>query len=257
MRSASSAGMEEDGGGEEGEGGGLPLLLNDRVWAGAAHGASGGAALSAARRALHARHLSEGYANPTVLLGADCYCHARGDDCRGWYRGRAGTAAYYTPQMLLRAPNNERLSYSCEADWFSLGCTVFALLTGRSPFASGAGSEADNELTKRGRVAFARHGFSPQCTSFLTGLLCVDPVKRLGGGAEGWRTVMAHPWFESVPWGLLEERVLPPALLPPYTIPLNWQAVPEKIPGQYHAPGGAEACVALFRLIVLLVVRGV
>ncbi len=235
-----------------GEGGG---------WAGRALGEEGGAALSAARRALHARSLACCGAAPAAALGGDCFCTARGDDGKGWYRGRAGTAAYYTPQMLLRLPNGERLpctsasgplahrgggvsaypfpaattdtnfptlllyprhhrnqlpfADSCEGDWFSYGCTVFALLTGRSPFSSGAGSEQDNELTRRGRVAWARHAFSPAATDFLARLLTVDPRKRLGAGAEGWRAVMGHPFFSGVQWGLLEARVQKQDDLPP------------------------------------------
>jgi serine/threonine protein kinase len=102
-------------------------------------------------------------------------------------------------------------------------------MTGRSCFASGAGTAEDNRLTLEGRVAFPRGYFSPAAKDFVSRLCTVDPTKRLGAGPQGWRDVMAHPFFHGLDWSLLDARVLPPPAVPPYVISLEWTRVPPKI----------------------------
>jgi serine/threonine protein kinase len=210
------------------------------AWAGALPGLPGAAALVRARCALHARLLREGFAHPVVLVGTACTCAgARQDDGRGWYKGRAGTAAYWCPQMITRERGGERAAYGVEADWWSLGCLLYALMTGRSPFSSGAGTAADNALTIEGRVQFSRSAaFSPAARELVLALCTTDARRRLGAGAEGWRAVMAHAFFRHIDWELLAERVLPSPSVPTYKIALDWTAVPEKIEGQFHGVAG-------------------
>jgi serine/threonine protein kinase len=132
------------------------------------------------------------------------------DDAGAWYRGRAGTAAYWCREMLVRGADGERLPYGYGADWFSFGCLVFCLMTGRSPFSSGLGTAYDNQLTTEGRVTFPKGLFSREARDLITRLLAPEPAGRLGSGDQGWAAVQAHPWFASVDWALLEARVLPP-----------------------------------------------
>jgi len=61
----------------------------------------------------------------TVITGdcsADCSCVHHHDDGSGWYKGRAGTSAYWAPQMLDRNNLGERFAYGAETDWYSFGC---------------------------------------------------------------------------------------------------------------------------------------
>lgn len=136
--------------------------------------------------------------NGTVLVLQDCACKADQDDGTSqWYRGRAGTSAYWSPQMLIRDSQNERCAYSYETDFWSLGCLTYALMTGRSPFASGMGSAYDNSLTVEGRITWPKGVFSANAKTFISSLCTVDPDKRLGYGKGGWAAVMRHPWFTS------------------------------------------------------------
>ena len=96
------------------------------------------------------------------------------------------------------------------------------------PFSSGLGGATDNELTLRGEVNFSRAPFSPTCRDFISKLLHKDRSQRLGVGREGWRAVMAHPFFRGLDWGLLEEKVLASPCVPSYKIPHDWANVPEK-----------------------------
>ena len=217
-------------------------------WPGSSSGPIGFRALAAWRRETHKLLLTRGFTNPVLLVGSECVCDStRSDDGKGWSRGRAGTSAYYCPEMLLREtsgvgappvpptstlpvpappptppgvafmqlptpppPQGERKTYGTDCDWWSFGCLTYALLTGRSPFASGAGSAQDNALTLEASPSFSRLPFSPASKDFISRLLTLDRKKRLGGNGEGWRAVMAHPWFRGIDWGLMEERVLTP-----------------------------------------------
>jgi hypothetical protein len=190
--------------------------------------------------------LSRCLVNPIVLVAADCRCGTRQDDGRGWYKGRAGTSAYWCPQMLGRDAVGERMAYGMEADWWSLGCLTFALMTGRSPFATGMGTQFDNAQTLEGaaKIHWPKGVFSREARDFITRLCCVDASRRLGAGPEGWRQVMSHPWFRGVDFALLEARVLPPPSLPSYRISTSWTAIPDKIDNQHRGAAAEEAAAA-------------
>lgn len=190
---------------------------------------------------------SRAFVNPTVLVAVDCSCPARGDDGTLWYRGRAGTSAYWAPQMLQRdSVTNERLPYGAEADFWSLGCITFALMTGRSPFATGLGTASDNSATLAGSagIHWPKGIFSKDARDFITRLCSVDPAKRLGAGPAGWRAVMAHPWLSSVDFGLVEVQVLSPPPPPSYRVATNWLVVPDKIENQRVGVQAEEAAAA-------------
>lgn len=190
--------------------------------------------------------------HPTVVMDCDC-CGVQHDDGLGWYKGRAGTSAYWSPQMISRDSRGERLAYGADADWWSFGCLLYCLMTGRSPFASGMGSSYDNQLTVEGRISWPRGIFSRDAKDLITRLLTVDPAKRLGSGPQGWKQVMAHPWFARTDWALLEAKVLPAPCIPPYRMATHLAIPPEKIEGQYRnaaaeAAADAEMRVAAARL---------
>jgi serine/threonine protein kinase len=181
--------------------------------------------------------------NPVVLVPSDCSCSTNHDDGRGWYKGRAGTSAYWCPQMLSRDSHNERLSYGVDADWWSLGCLTFALMTGRSPFATGMGTNFDNSQTLEGsaKIHWPKGLFSRESRDFVSRLCTIDPTKRLGSGPEGWKQVMSHQWFRGVDFALLEARVLPPPTMPSYRISTNWSVIPDKIDNQHKGIVAEEA----------------
>lgn len=180
--------------------------------------------------------------NPAVVM--DCACTFSPDGGEGWYRGRAGTSAYWCPAMLQRDARGDRLPYGCEADWWSFGCLVYCLMTGRSPFASGLGAQFDNALTLEGRITWPRGIFSREAKDLITRLLHPDPAQRLGAGPFGWRDVLAHPWFARIDFGLLEAKVIPSPCIPSYRMATDLTQAPEKVAGQFAHAQAREAAAA-------------
>jgi serine/threonine protein kinase len=188
------------------------------------------------------RFTANSIVSPTVIM--DCSCEYPHDDGTGWYKGRAGTSAYWCPQMISRDSHGDRIPYGAEADYFSLGCLTYCLMTGRSPFSTGMGTQYDNAATIEGKITWPRGIFSKEARDFITKLTAPDPSKRLGSGPQGWKDVMNHSWFAKIDWGLLASKVLPSPSIPDYRMAINLLVPPEKIEGQYRGKEAEEAARA-------------
>jgi len=115
--------------------------------------------------------------------------------------GGAGTPGYQAPEILLRQP------YGKPADLFSLGITIYEFLERQRPFA-----KPDDCLAPH-RVGF-HTDVSPECKSFIRGLLIPDPSKRLGAGPRGFDDIKEHPWFHGLDWVKLNAREISPPFQP-------------------------------------------
>ncbi len=49
-------------------------------------------------------------------------------------RGAAGTRGYWAPEMLRRDENGKKIPYDQKVDWFSFGCVLAEMISGRNPF---------------------------------------------------------------------------------------------------------------------------
>ncbi|CAM9351095.1 unnamed protein product, partial [Ectocarpus fasciculatus] len=137
-----------------------------------------------------------------------------------------GTAEYVSPEVL----QNEDATAAC--DMWAVGCVVYQLLTGASPFHT-----ASEYLTFNCILAHC-DGSEPlkftdtideTAQNLISQLIAPDPNERLGSGAEGSGRDMAalcsHPFFTGVDnpirWGHLLEQEVPyhpdPATFPSTT----------------------------------------
>ena len=172
-------------------------------------------------------------------LGLACHCPPGGG-----LRGTCGTPGYMAPEMLRKQ------KYGVSVDWFSLGCMVYELLTGSSPFNSPRaqdwinGRVADTEEgvaridPKAGLelavlemdpcfdddVIVARPGQAPESAvdraralDFCRCLLDKDPTCRLGRESDGASAVMAHAWFSedaTFSWARVRDETMAPPYIP-------------------------------------------
>lgn len=142
----------------------------------------------------------------------------RGRRVRPYVRGKAGTPGFWAPEMLLRDPDGRPSRYDGCADWWSFGCMMYALLAGRGPFTiKGGHTDDDNHATMHLEPGFPSHIFSPVAEDLIRRLLVRRPDMRLGAGATGIDSIMAHPFFHNIDWSLLEARQLSPPWKPDAT----------------------------------------
>ena len=131
--------------------------------------------------------------------------------------------------LMMRAPGYKHTGYTKAVDWWSLGVTIYRLLTGLYPFAtdipikesrdaySTEGSERYMALLES--VDYSSLSQYPDAVSFISELLVVDDKNRLGFGIDGSASVAAHRFFCDLDWVELEKKQLQPPPLPGSCIP--------------------------------------
>lgn len=110
--------------------------------------------------------------------------------------GFTGTPSYVSPEVLTNG------CASPVSDLWALGCVVYQLYVGRSPF-EGNSQYLVLQAVKERKIEYPHERYFPAVVKDLVEkLLTVDPEKRLGAG--GIEEVKSHPYFKDVDWnGLL------------------------------------------------------
>ncbi|KAG6604575.1 AGC/AKT protein kinase [Phytophthora cinnamomi] len=115
-------------------------------------------------------------------------------------------AEYMAPELLRHQP------YGKVVDWWSYGILLFEMLTGRTPFVDRNRRQMFKNIMQS-EVIYPSH-ISPVARSLISKLLNRDPARRLGGGPNGGRDIMAHPFFESIDWDKLMRKEIEPPFVP-------------------------------------------
>uniref|UniRef100_A0A7M4DZG9 G protein-coupled receptor kinase n=1 Tax=Crocodylus porosus TaxID=8502 RepID=A0A7M4DZG9_CROPO len=125
-------------------------------------------------------------------------------------RGRVGTVGYMAPEVI----NNERYTFS--PDWWGLGCLVFEMIEGQSPFRARKERVKREEVEKRVREEQELYSdkFSEDTKAICKALLAKDPKQRLGCGESGAAEVKQHPFFRTINFKRLEAGVMKPSFVP-------------------------------------------
>lgn len=152
-----------------------------------------------------------------------------------------GTFGYMAPEMviMLHQPAWQIEGYTDAVDWWSLGVTLFKLLTGFRPFSEEnfsafvefastmnpkqAASNAPEYAMLFQEIPFPAY-ISSNARSLISGLLNVDSKERLGSGPGGVNAIKKHPFFRHIDWNLIEQRHVEPPYKPP---PLKRDATPK------------------------------
>ncbi|KAM5238742.1 G protein-coupled receptor kinase 3 isoform 2-T2 [Ctenodactylus gundi] len=107
-----------------------------------------------------------------------------------------GTHGYMAPEVLQKG-----MAYDSSADWFSLGCMLFKLLRGHSPFRQHK-TKDKREIDRMTLTVDVElpDSFSPELASLLEGLLQREVGQRLGCRGAGAQEVKEHQFFKGVDW---------------------------------------------------------
>ncbi|XP_054267062.1 G protein-coupled receptor kinase 1 isoform X1 [Macrosteles quadrilineatus] len=123
-----------------------------------------------------------------------------------------GTHGYMAPEVLSKGT-----AYDSSADWFSLGCMLYKLLKGHSPFRQHKTKdkhEIDRMTLTMVNVELP-DSFSRELRALLEGLLQRDIDKRLGCRGNGADEVKDHPFFAGLDWQQVYIQKYTPPLIPP------------------------------------------
>ncbi|XP_049631673.1 G protein-coupled receptor kinase 6 isoform X3 [Suncus etruscus] len=125
-------------------------------------------------------------------------------------KGRVGTVGYMAPEVV----KNERYTFS--PDWWALGCLLYEMIAGQSPFQQRKKKikrEEVERLVKEVAEDYTER-FSPMARSLCSQLLCKDPSERLGCRGGGACEVKEHPLFKKLNFKRLGAGMLEPPFKP-------------------------------------------
>lgn len=164
-----------------------------------------------------------------------------------------GTHGYMAPEVLilLKQKSKDKKGYTDAVDWWSLGITMYKLLTGHLPFpnmnlvafmnwctvskadlallkvkgdvveiqdvqdrAAAAGNYPEQYMAFLRALAILKKDFnvSSACLDIMLRFLDVVEERRLGYGPVGIKNVKHHKFLNKIQWELLEQR----HIIPPY-----------------------------------------
>jgi len=114
-----------------------------------------------------------------------------------------GTPEYLAPEVL------EDNDYGRAVDWWGVGVVMYEMMCGRLPFYN-RDHDVLFTLILMEEVKFPRN-ISVDAKDLLSGLLIKDPTRRLGGGIDDAKDIMAHNFFRSINWSdLVQKKITPP-----------------------------------------------
>ncbi|XP_048231832.1 3-phosphoinositide-dependent protein kinase 2 isoform X2 [Ricinus communis] len=112
-----------------------------------------------------------------------------------------GTAAYVPPEVLNSSPA------TFGNDLWALGCTLYQMLSGTSPFKDASEWLIFQRIIARD-IRFPNY-FSEEARDIIDRLLDIDPSRRPGAGPEGYAALKIHPFFKGINWKNLREETPP------------------------------------------------
>ena len=122
-----------------------------------------------------------------------------------------GTHGYMAPEVIYKATK-----YSFPVDWFALGCTIYKIATGHSPFHTKEAKDRDaiiNKTLKEDPDYPA--GMSESLQTLISAFLTKNPASRLGSPPNGVDGIKKHPFFATISWTAASSRRLKPPFIPP------------------------------------------
>ncbi|XP_041037309.1 rhodopsin kinase GRK1-like, partial [Carcharodon carcharias] len=125
-------------------------------------------------------------------------------------KGYAGTPGFMAPEMLKGE------SYDFSVDYFTLGVTLYEMITAKGAFRMRGEKVDNNEVSRRilnDPVQYPQT-FSEHCKTLCEALMAKDAAQRLGFKDGSCSEVKSHPFFKNLNWGRLEAGLVDAPFVP-------------------------------------------
>jgi protein-serine/threonine kinase len=117
-----------------------------------------------------------------------------------------GSPHYLAPEIITSK------GYDFTVDWWSLGCVIYELLIGSSPFRIRLGESLNEEFYNKNLLI--PDYVSEEAQDLIKKLLVINPKKRLGYGDNGTKKIKLHPYFKNINWDDAWNQKLNPPFIP-------------------------------------------
>ncbi|ELV13673.1 rhodopsin kinase [Tupaia chinensis] len=124
---------------------------------------------------------------------------------------RAGTNGYMAPEILM-----EKVSYSYPVDWFAMGCSIYEMVAGRTPFKEYKEKVSKEDLKQRtlkDEVQFQHENFTEDAKDICRLFLAKKPEERLGS-RENADDPRKPSFFKTINFPRLEAGLVDPPFVP-------------------------------------------
>ncbi|CBN75350.1 conserved unknown protein [Ectocarpus siliculosus] len=118
-----------------------------------------------------------------------------------------GTPDYLAPELVLSRGHDKAV------DYWALGCFLYELLCGRTPFTDPRQAEIFKKAIRSERFLAFPAGFPATAQDLIRRLLTPNATYRLGNLSGGIQDIMSHPMFNEVDFNwreLYAKRMVPP-----------------------------------------------
>ena len=116
------------------------------------------------------------------------------------------TPQYQEPEILSDD------GYDGSVDWWPLGCVLYEMLVGKSPFRIPKSSYLSADLYKK-KITLPEFVAS-EAKDLISQLLVPNPKKRLGYGLDRAKKIKEHPYFDGINWEDAWNRKQQPPFVP-------------------------------------------
>ena len=133
-----------------------------------------------------------------------------------------GTPFYLAPEII------EKKGYNNSADWWSLGCLMYEMLSGNPPFKIDGTNIYSIKFDEPPKMD---NCFSNEAKDLINKLLNIDPSKRLGFGKDGVEELKKHHYFNDINWEDLQNLKATPPFVPEIRDSLDLKYFENKVDG--------------------------